>query len=243
MIRKRSQKNFATATPATFATHAQFNPPTVARVATVAVANTEQGQSAQPSVSFVSSFLPTIEKITPSKNDDVFRAEIAVDRNTSSQDCRDCIHFSLPGLSNGYCAGRDDLPPAYGLNHPLRKLPDDDGKSCGKFQSTAEPIADMPAKTLSSFCHEAAVDRNSSILPTIADADDRRTCQQCLNLRGRVCSIAKPERGALVVANVGYRPQPDTLHRCAGYLPNATDNDQRPGGERWPGLTNTKGTK
>ena len=73
--------------------------------------------------------------------------------------------------------------------------------------------------------------------------DDRRTCRQCLNLRGRVCSIAKPERGTLVVANVGYRPQPDTLQRCAGYLPNESDNDQRPGRERWPGLTDTKGTK
>lgn len=66
--------------------------------------------------------------------------------------------------------------------------------------------------------------------------DDRRRCSQCLNLRGRVCSIAKPERGALVVANKGYRPQSDSLQRCAGYLPNATDNDQRPGRERWPGL-------
>ena len=77
----------------------------------------------------------------------------------------------------------------------------------------------------------------------IEQDDDRRTCWHCLNLRGRACNIAKPERGALVVANVGYRPQPDTRHRCAGYLPNATDNDQRPGGERWPGLTDAKDTK
>ncbi len=52
--------------------------------------------------------------------------------------------------------------------------------------------------------------------------DDRRTCSQCLNLQGRVCTIAKPERGALVVANRGYRPAPDTLQRCAGYLPNTS---------------------
>ena len=107
----------------------------------------------------------------------------------------------------------------------------------------AEPIADTRGNPLSSFHTEIAVDRNSSTLPTIADTDDRRTCSQCLNLRGRACAIAKPEAGALVVANVGYRPQPDPLHRCVGYLPNATDNDQRPGGERWPGLTDTKGTK
>ena len=64
--------------------------------------------------------------------------------------------------------------------------------------------------------------------------DDRRTCSQCRNLRGRVCSIATP--GGLVSANVGYRPAADILQRCAGYLPHRIDTDQRPGGERWPGI-------
>lgn len=63
-------------------------------------------------------------------------------------------------------------------------------------------------------------------------ADDRRTCRQCQHLQGRVCSIAKP--GGLVSANRGYRPAPDTLQRCVGYLPNASDTNQQPGGERWP---------
>ena len=68
--------------------------------------------------------------------------------------------------------------------------------------------------------------------------DDRRRCTQCLNLRGRVCSVAIP--GGLVSANRGYQPMRDVLQRCAGYLPNATDNDQRTGNERWPGLIDTK---
>jgi hypothetical protein len=66
--------------------------------------------------------------------------------------------------------------------------------------------------------------------------DDRRTCSQCRNLRQRVCDIAKPERGALVVANRGYRPVPERLSRCVGYAPLADDSDQRTGAERWPGL-------
>ncbi len=66
--------------------------------------------------------------------------------------------------------------------------------------------------------------------------DDRRTCTQCINLRQRACSIAKPERGAVVVANRGYRPDPARLLRCAGYLPMANDSDQRSGAERWNGL-------
>lgn len=101
--------------------------------------------------------------------------------------------------------------------------------------STAvEPITDMPGKSPSSFEADSDVDRSSYSLRTAPDNDDRRTCSQCQNLRGRVCSAATP--GGLVSANRGYRPAPDTLQRCAGYLPNATDHDQRLGRERWPGL-------
>lgn len=71
-------------------------------------------------------------------------------------------------------------------------------------------------------------------IATAETEDDRRTCSQCLNLQGRVCAIAKP--GRLVSANPGYRPMIVTLQRCAGYLPNTSDHDKRPGRERWPGL-------
>lgn len=52
--------------------------------------------------------------------------------------CRDCQHFMRPGHSSGYCAGRDDLPFAYGVNHPLRKLPDDGGASCEQWRIAKE---------------------------------------------------------------------------------------------------------
>ena len=44
--------------------------------------------------------------------------------------CRTCAHLGRPGLSNGHCGGRDDLPPAYGPSHPLRQCPADGGASC-----------------------------------------------------------------------------------------------------------------
>ena len=80
-------------------------------------------------------------------------------------------------------------------------------------------------------------------IPASAAGDERRFCSQCLNLRGGACIIAKP--GGLVSAIVGYRPAlPEMLQRCAGYSPNADDPDQRPGHERWPGLSNyPKGAK
>jgi hypothetical protein len=44
--------------------------------------------------------------------------------------CPTCAHLGRPGLSDGHCGGRDDLPPAYGPGHPLRQLPPDGGANC-----------------------------------------------------------------------------------------------------------------
>lgn len=46
--------------------------------------------------------------------------------------CNACPHHRKPGrVDVGYCAGdRPDLEPAYGPNHPLKKLPADGGKNC-----------------------------------------------------------------------------------------------------------------
>ena len=44
--------------------------------------------------------------------------------------CHTCAHLCRPGLSDGHCGGRDDLPPAYTPGHPLHQLPDDRGASC-----------------------------------------------------------------------------------------------------------------
>jgi len=53
-------------------------------------------------------------------------------------------------------------------------------------------------------------------LPTHSGADDRRTCEQCANLRGIVCSVARP--GGVVSAVVGHRPGlVSVLQRCRGY--------------------------
>lgn len=48
--------------------------------------------------------------------------------------CRRCASFRRPGLSDGYCGGRDDLPPAYTPGHPLRQLPEDRGASCNLWR-------------------------------------------------------------------------------------------------------------
>jgi hypothetical protein len=50
--------------------------------------------------------------------------------NPENHECRTCEHLKKPGLSDGYCSGRDDLPVAYGDRHPLRECPEDGGASC-----------------------------------------------------------------------------------------------------------------
>jgi len=48
--------------------------------------------------------------------------------------CGTCAHLCRPGLSDGHCGGRDDLPPAYTPGHPLRQLPDDGGANCSAWR-------------------------------------------------------------------------------------------------------------
>lgn len=55
-------------------------------------------------------------------------------KRTCESSCRTCAHLGRPGLSDGHCGGRDDLPPAYGPGHPLRQLPPDGGASCSTWK-------------------------------------------------------------------------------------------------------------
>lgn len=71
----------------------------------------------------------------------------------------------------------------------------------------------------------------------ILDRDDRRRCDQCANLSHRGKCAAWQAVGAMN----GYSPVPDIPRRCEGYAPGPEDADRRPGRERWPGLTDTKG--
>lgn len=58
--------------------------------------------------------------------------------STMTTGCKTCRHLKRPGLSAGYCSGRDGLPRAYGNDHPLRRLPDDMGASCASHQPHEE---------------------------------------------------------------------------------------------------------
>lgn len=57
-------------------------------------------------------------------------------QKSAAPSCKTCRHLKRPGLAPGYCGERDDLPPAYGPGHPLRRLPDDGGASCTTWEKT-----------------------------------------------------------------------------------------------------------
>ena len=64
----------------------------------------------------------------------VSAVSVSVSTETAARGCSTCRHRRRPGLSAGYCGGgRDDLPGAYGLHHPLRKLPADEGAGCASY--------------------------------------------------------------------------------------------------------------
>ena len=71
---------------------------------------------------------PLPEVRTPVRNE--------VRKETAVRGCSTCRHRKRPGRADpGYCGGgRDDLLAAYGLHHPLRKLPADEGASCASYR-------------------------------------------------------------------------------------------------------------
>lgn len=224
LIRKRQPTHFATATVATLATVKPKSLSSVATVASVAVANaaTVKTDNGKPCSRWLFhfadrddlpvTFAPAVDHAAAlAYYPDAVAAEPIADRlQRQPSNAEACEITAL--VQAIYATDTDD----------------------DKAEALAAALADPEGALL---CYRTiAKDQGIAIAET---DDDRRTCSQCLNLRGRACAIAKP--GGLVSANQGYRPAPDTLQRCAGYLPTAADTDQRPGRERWPGLIQKRG--
>ncbi len=108
--------------------------------------------------------------------------------------------------------------------------------SWGRFK--ALPLLDVPVvpsvphkKHNNEIAHNVSDKRAAAVAcievstPVTTDTpvfgnDDRRYCDQCLNLQGSVCRIARP--GGLVSASKGYRPVLDLPHRCNGFKERTT---------------------
>ena len=161
LIRKREASSAATAIPAISAIQKTGTTATVARIATIAVATTRVGTTSpvwlihrpdrQPAE--VHFWPPATLAEVLASYPAATEAEVLADHPDARQNtrqsalkpaekselkpaprsCCTCQHLHRPGLSEGHCGGRDDLPPAYTAGHTLRRLPDDGGASCAAW--------------------------------------------------------------------------------------------------------------
>ena len=226
---KRESVGFATATPATFATQEGGRGRTVASVATVAVAKSPQGQTAPPA-KVGAGDTATASRWWLIHYPDRDPLEVAC--------CPEATHADILERHPDAIAAEPFTPTIRQASAPLVF---DEETAIQAWLALIEETDPATIAEVIGQCQRDADARDYFTGRATAELpkpdpflDDRRTCSQCLNLRGRACAIAKP--GGLVSANLGYRPATATPHRCAGYLPNTTDHDQRPGRERWPGL-------
>lgn len=228
-LREKRNGNLATAIPAISATQPKGEAATVARIATVAVANPISEKTAPPA-KVGAGDTATASRWWLIHYPDRDPLEVAC--------CPEATHADILERHPDAVAAEPFTPS---IRQPSAALTAEEETAIRAWLALIEETDPATIAEVIGQCQRDADARDYFTGRAAAELpkpdpfpDDRRTCSQCLNLRGRVCSVATP--GGVVSANKGYRPQADTLQRCAGYLPNAAETDRRPGRERWPGL-------
>ena len=236
LIRGKSEPvRFATATPATFATHEGERGRTVASVATVAVAMFPQGQT-EPPAKVGAGDTATASRWWRIHYPDRDPLEVAC--------CPDATHAEILERHPDAVAAEPFTPT---IRQPSAPLTVEAETAIRAWLALIEETDPATIAEVIGQCQRDADARDYFTGRAAAELpkpdpfpDDRRTCDQCANLIVRRCQAAK--RGE-IVASRNYEPIRDLLRRCEGYAPGVDDNDRRHGSERWPGLTDTKGTK
>lgn len=238
LIRKRDTGNPATAIPAISATQPKGEAATVARIATVAVANPKEEKTAPPA------------KVSPGDTATASRWWLIhyPDRDpVEVACCPEATHAEILERHSDAVAAEPFTPTIRQASAPLTASEETAIRAWLALIEETDPatIAEVigqcqrDADARDYFTGRAA-DNLQKNEGNAAFDDDRRTCDQCANLIARRCQAAK--RGE-IVASRNYEPIRNLPRRCEGYAPGAADTDRRPGRERWPGLTDTKGTK
>ncbi|MBL8397246.1 MAG: hypothetical protein JNL84_03740 [Candidatus Accumulibacter sp.] len=229
-LREKRTGSLATAIHAISATQPKGNAATVARIATVAVASPTSEKTAPPA-KVGAGDTATASRWWLIHYPDRDPVEVAC--------CPEATHADILERHPGAVAAEPFAPT---IRQPSAPLTASEETAIRAWLALIEETDPATIAEVIGQCRRDAdardyfTGRAAAELPKpVPFPDDRRCCTQCLNLRGWVCGVATP--GGLVSANRGYRPAPDTLQRCAGYLPNGSDKDQRAGRERWPGLT------
>jgi hypothetical protein len=233
LIRKRDTGNLATAIPAISATQPKGEAATVARIATVAVANPKEGQTAPPA------------KVSAGDTATASRWWLIhyPDRDPVEAACYpEATHAEILERHPDAVAAEPFTPT---IRQPSAPLTAEEESAILAWLALIEETDPATVAEVIGRCQRDADARDYFTGRAAVELpkpdpfpDDRRTCNQCANLIARRCQAAK--RGE-IVASRNYEPIRDLPRRCEGYAPGAADADRRPSAERWPGLTDTKG--
>ena len=234
LIRKRDTVGVATAIPAISATQPKGEAATVARIATVAVANPTSEKTAPP-VKVGAGDTVTASRWWLIHYPDRDPVEVAC--------CPEATHADILERHPDAIAAE---PFAQTIRQPSARLSVEDDAAIRAWLALIEETDPATIAEVIGQCQRDADARDYFTGRAAAELpkpdpfpDDRRTCDQCANLLpSGICKAASP--GGLVSAAKNYRPV-DIPRRCEGYAPGATDTDRRPGRERWPGLTDMRG--
>lgn len=228
LIRKRDTGNLATAIPAISATQSKGEAATVARIATVAVAN-PKGEKTAPRAKVSPGDTATASRWWLIHYPDRDPPEVAC--------CPEATHAEILERHLDAVAAEPFTPT---IRQPSAPLTASEETAIRAWLALIEETDPATIAEVIGQCQRDAdardyfTGRAAAELPTSGPfPDDRRTCDQCANLIARRCQAAK--RGE-IVASRNYEPIRDLPRRCEGYAPGADDPDRRHGRERWPGL-------
>ena len=234
-LRERRAERVATAISAISATQPKGGAATVARIATVAVANPKEEKTAPPA-KVGAGDTATASRWWLIHYPDRDPVEVAC--------CPKATHADILERHPDAVAAEPFTPT---IRQPSAPLTASEETAIREWLALIEETDPATIAEVIGQCQRDADARDYFTRRAAAELpkpdpfpDDRRTCDQCANLIARRCQAAK--RGE-IVASRNYEPIRDLPRRCEGYAPGATDTDRRPGRERWPGLTDTKGTK
>ena len=235
LIRKRDTGNLATAIPVISATQPKGEAGTVARIATVAVANPKGEKTAPPA------------KVSPGDTATASRWWLIhyPDRDPLEVACcPEATHAEILERHPDAVAAEPFTPT---IRQPSAPMTADEEAAIRAWLALIEETDPATIAEMIGQCQRDADARDYFTGRAAAELpkpkpdpfpDDRRTCDQCANLIARRCQAAK--RGE-IVASRNYEPIRDLPRRCEGYAPGAADTDRRPGRKRWPHLIQKEG--
>lgn len=227
-LREKRTGNLATAIPAISATQPKGEAATVARIATVAVANPTSEKTAPP-VKVGASETATASRWWLIHYPDRDPVEVAC--------CPEATHADILERHPDAVAAEPFTPTIRQASAPLTASEETAIRGWLALIEETDPatIAEVIGQCQrDADARDYFTGRAAAELPKPDTfPDDRRTCDQCANLIARRCQAAK--RGE-IVASRNYEPIRDIPRRCEGYAPGASDPDRRHGRERWPGL-------